>query len=112
MTTQKISGNEYAYSIAILKEEKNYCFQILSQHKKSKRTSRITNLNFILSDIVSEIMNYEDVNDSWIDTNKKKAEKLFETATECFKNQKWIEQLEEALDEDRMCGEWEGNYLL
>lgn len=107
---EKITGNDYSYIVKLNNEGKGSCFEILCQHKKSKRKSNICNLNFILSNIISPVIDYSKVEDSWITTSKKKVEKLFTIAMECFENKHWIEKLEDALDEDRICGEWEANF--
>lgn len=107
---QKITGKDYLHSIESIRDGRYYCFQIRSEHKKSKRSANITNLNFILSNIVSQVMDDSKVEDSWIDTSKQKADNLFAIAQDCFENKKWIIYLEQELDEDRECGEWESNF--
>ena len=106
----KITGINYSYKIETIGEDNSYCFSIYCQHKKSKRKSGITNLNFILSDIVSQVMDETEIEDSWIDANKKQINKLFAVAIKCFEKKYWIEQLERNLDEDRIYGEWEANF--
>ena len=106
----KTSGHEYDYIIRVTDDGKNSSFEILCQNKKSKTISGITNLNFILSDVVSQVMNEKNCGDSWITTSTQKAEKLYHIAADCFKSKTWIKYLECALDNDRECGEWEAMF--
>ncbi|MEK6616739.1 MAG: hypothetical protein AABZ32_11640 [Bacteroidota bacterium] len=108
---EKITSKNYSYIIKLTNEGKRSCFEILCQDKVLKRKSSITNLNFILSNIISLEIDDSKVEDSWITTSKKKAEKLFVIAMECFENKYWIEKLEHELDEDISLGGWNSNFI-
>lgn len=109
---KNITSTNYSFIIKLTDEGKRSCFEILCQHNKSTQKARITNLNFILSNIISQVMDDSKVEDSWVTTSKKRAKKLFSIAKECFEDKYWIEMLEYKLDEDRMCGEWEANFKI
>ena len=106
---EEIKGVRYNYIVALNKEGKDFCFQIFSLHKESQRKSSITNLNWILSEIISSIIDIEKVEDSWVYLNKEKCEKLFDVALANFNNKAWINYLEAELDEDRVNGGWNSN---
>src|SRR5437867_2856454 len=104
---EKITGNNYSYIIKLFDEGRKSCFEILCKHKKSNRKSGIANLNFILSNIISLVVDEEEVGDSSVEVSKTQGRKLFDTALSCFKDKSWLQYLESELDTDRMCGEWE-----
>jgi len=107
---EKILGNRYDFILKLEKAEDEYCFEILSLYKKGERKSAITNVNFIISELVEPILNIE-LEDSFLfPRSKKKAEKLFSRSLSLFRDKLWVEDLEEHLDDDRSCGGWNSNF--
>lgn len=106
-----IDGNRYKYSIELEKVNNNYFFEILSQFKEQNRKSTITNVNFIISEIIFPIIGTSDL-ETTIVLNKKNGEKLFDTTISIFNVPDWIDRLEIALDEDREIGGWNSNFIL
>jgi hypothetical protein len=103
-------GNRYDYIIVLTKIEKEYIFEILASYKKDKTKSTITNLNYILGELVESIIDKEPI-DSWIVLlDKKKANKLFNKSVGFFHDKLFIHSLELHLDEDRDSGEWEAEF--
>lgn len=106
---KKISGNRYSFLIKLVNSEKESFFQIMCLYKKESLKSTITNLNFIISELISPVLKTSDI-DCILSLNKIKAEKLFFKSVSSFKNQSWIAELEKSLDEDRTLGGWNSNF--
>lgn len=101
---EKFAGQKYKYSI-----EANFehgFFEIYSKHLKTQKVSRITNLNFLLSEFNkdSKAKNYAE--STWNIPNKKELRRLWQNAGNEFLDSSFIFYLEKALDEDREIGGW------
>jgi hypothetical protein len=106
---KKISGNRYSFLIEFVNSGKEYIFQILCLYKEENTKSTITNLNFIISELIIPILKTSDI-DSIVSLNRIKGNKLFIKSISSFKNKSWIAALEKSLDEDRTLGGWNSNY--
>lgn len=105
----KIIGKRYEFIVELEQDDKLISFEILSKHKVTDQKSTITNVNFIISELVFPIFETTEI-DSTIFLNKQKGTKLFKEAMSSFKDTNWIELLEEKLDEDRCYGGWNSNF--
>ncbi len=97
-----IRGKKYNFNILA----ENNSFYIKAKHKYTKRTSCINNLNIILSELNVNINDNRFVNTFWF-ISKKEVKKYGKIAKEVLTNKPFRNYLEEKLDEDRKCGEWE-----
>jgi hypothetical protein len=103
---QKIKGIRYDYEIDFSKTE----FQIFAICKEDNRQSSITNLNTIVGEIVEPILKTNEIENSWVEVDLKKGEKLFSLAIITFTDKHWIEYLEKNLNEDKQQGGWNTKY--
>lgn len=99
---KKIRGKKYNFYIT----RKGGEFSIKAICLSSGRYSFINNLNLILSEfaISGDESNYCD---SWWIISENKAVKFEKIAAEILSDKKFRIYLEEKLDQDRQCGEWE-----
>ena len=104
-----INGIKYNLEVILENEEENAIFHIRAKCKYNRRTSCINNLNPILSELG---VNPEDsrFGDSIWEFSKKEAEVFFDVAVESLSNTSFRKYIEDKLDEDRECGEWENSY--
>lgn len=109
MKTNKIFGMRYDFEINLHECSKEYSFEILSHYKTTNQKSVITNLNFIISELIYPLMKTTDI-DSTIFLNKQKGIKLFKKSFISFHDINWIKLLEEKLDEDRQFGGWNADF--
>ncbi|HPI37121.1 MAG TPA: hypothetical protein PK397_04175 [Ignavibacteriaceae bacterium] len=105
---RKISGNRYEFTVLLERSNKNFCFEVLSKYKPTGQKSTITNVNFIISELVFPIIETTDVETS-VFLNRRRGMKLFRETISSFKNDSWVQLLEEKLDEDRGYGGWNSN---
>lgn len=108
---KEILGNRYRFLIELVNNKKENFFQILCLYKEENLKSTITNLNFIISELIFPVLKTSDI-DSIISINKIEGEKLFIKSISTFKNQSWITELEKSLDEDREIGGWNSNFKI
>lgn len=102
---KRIFTDDYDFEIIAEGENNYYCFEIIAYDKTNKTKSYITNMNFILSEIIAPLVRLQDYETS-VMVNKLKVEKLFNVSIECFNNLKWIKLLTEKLADDKLAGEW------
>lgn len=103
------NGNKYKYRLFNLSlGEKRSLFFIKAIHKQTQRTSFITNVNVILSElhIPSNVSRFWE--SEWT-LNEREAGNLIASATELLSLKKFLPYLEKQLDFDRKQSEWE-NY--
>lgn len=105
----KIFGYRYKFIVVLEKNDNNYSFEILSSYNRTQQDSTITNVNFIISELIYEIIQTNDI-DTTINLNKIDGIKLFRKSIASFKVKSWIKSLEKALDEDRNLGGWNSNF--
>mgnify|MGYP001075469219 CR=1 FL=1 len=85
--------------------ENNY-FGIKAKHKPTGRFSYINNLNAILAELNVNINDNKYQDSSW-SLSKNEVENLGKLSKELLLNNSFRKYIEEKLDEDRECGEWE-----
>ena len=107
----KIFGDRYNFLIKFVKYGKKYSFEILCVYKKTNQKSMITNLNFIISELIFPVIKNSDI-DTTILLNKMKGIVLFQKSISIFKDKSWIKLLEKKLDEDRNIGGWNSNFKI
>lgn len=107
----KILGYRYKFIIELEKNDKNFSFQKLSSYNRTQQKSIITNLNFIISELISPIIGTIDV-DTTIFLDEREGVELFQESTSTFKDKPWNKILEKALDEDRNIGGWNSNFKI
>lgn len=101
-----IKGNRYNYKIFNTQlNEENSFFSIKAIHKQSRRSSYITTVNIVLSnlDVNSEEPRFWE--SDWV-VNKKEAMKLSKNAKGLFSNKKYLPFVENYLNFDRKESEW------
>ncbi len=90
-----------------LTEEKNNCtFEIIAKCNIKKIKSKITNLNFMISQLIEPFIEFEDY-ESTINVNKNTGHKIYEEAIILFNDNRWMDKLYLELQDDRDVGEWE-----
>jgi len=104
-----ILGSRYKYRIEYGKNNENCSFEIISCYLQENKKSFITNLNFIISEIIYPIYKASDIETTLI-VSKILGDKLYRKAISCFRDEYWIRLLEKYLDEDRKIGGWNSNY--
>jgi hypothetical protein len=97
-----IRGKKYNFKILVEKQ----LFYIKAKHKLTRSTSCINNLNIILSELGIDVNDNRFVNSFWI-ISQKGARKFAKIAKELLSDKSFRNYIEEKLDEDRKCGEWE-----
>ena len=102
---KKIEGNRYDFIIEGSNDGREYIFQIFSFYKKKQRMSEITNLNFIISELIEPVLNTIDI-DNMLSVKQLEGKKLFSKADSLLQNKSWVNYLEKCLDEDRSIGGW------
>lgn len=107
----KILGYRYKFIVELEKNDNNYSFEILSSYNSTEQNSTITNVNFIISELIYDITQTNDI-DTTIYLNKIDGVKLFRKSISSFKDKSWIKSLEKALDEDRNIGGWNSNFKI
>lgn len=104
-----IFGNRYDFTIELEKNNGNYSFEISSIYKKENKKSIITNVNFVISELISRVLHTADV-ETTILVSKNKGMRLFRKSLDAFKDELWVHYLESELDEDRNIGGWNSNF--
>jgi len=97
-----IQGKKYNFEIVAVDD----CFYIKAKHKFTGRFSCINNLNTILSALKANVDDEKFGDSFWI-LSKNKVRKFEKVAREILSHKEFRDYLEEKLDEDRECGEWE-----
>ncbi len=105
----KIFSNRYEFLIELQQYNDEYYFEIFSLYKVTNQKSIVTNLNFIMSELVFPVLETTDI-DTTISLNRTRGIKLFQESVLSFRNKYWIKLLEEKLDEDRNYGGWNSNF--
>lgn len=105
-----INGIKYYFKILVENDTEEYCFSIKAVSKENNRTSRITNLNAILSELNIDVADKKSEESIWM-VRKKESESLVRITRNLLLNREFVKYLEKNLDEDREQGEWENqNY--
>ncbi|MBI5573675.1 MAG: hypothetical protein HY919_03875 [Elusimicrobia bacterium] len=104
-----VKGNRYNYKILNTHlDKKNSLFSIKAIHKQSRRSSYITTVNIVLSNLNVNSEEPRFWESDWI-VNKKEAKKLIKDAKELFSDNKYLPFVENYLNFDRKESEW-GNH--
>jgi len=102
---KKFIGFKYAY--LIVADLEAFYFEIQSKYIDENRSSTITNLNYLLSELGNYYTKNDEVEEStWIIKSNIRLRKLWQITNELFNDNGFIKYLEEKLDEDRACGGW------
>ncbi len=96
----------YSFSINLIRNENIYHFEIIANCIFDNTKSSITNLNFIISEIIEPIIKFEDY-ESTIIVNKYDGIKIYNETIKLFNDTEWINYLEIKLQEDKEAGEWD-----
>ena len=97
-----VKGKNYSFSIVA----DGVQFYIEALHLASSRFSFINNLNVILS-VFNINSDDEKVSESQWLVSKQQSRLFFKKAIELLSNKGSRDFVEQKLDEDRLCGEWE-----
>ena len=98
---KKIITTKSHFFSVILKENKtDSCFEIVANCIADKIKSSITNLNFIVSELVQPLIQIEDY-ESWIIINKQIGKQLYKDEIELFNDIEWLNYLELNLKDDK-----------
>lgn len=109
MMEKRVGGKRYNFIIELEMYGRTNSFQILSLFKEKGEKSTITNINYIISELIFPVLKSRDI-DSIVFLNKKQGEKLFKGTVSAFNDKLWIKELENHLDEDRSVGGWNSNF--
>lgn len=105
----RINGSRYDFQIIIELGKQNCCISIKAIDKKRKLYSSINNLNAILALLKIDTNAIEYIDSSWNLSNKE-IMKHSRRIIDALKDRNYICYLENKLDEDRACGEWENKF--
>jgi hypothetical protein len=100
-----IKTQPYIFLIFLNEKKDNCTFEIIAYCNIEKTKSSITNLNFIISQLILSIIEFEDY-ESTIKVNKSIGYKIYEEALILFNDNEWINRLFLELQDDRDAGEW------
>jgi hypothetical protein len=106
---QRFSGDQYDIILnADATDDIEGAFELVGYHNATRKSSCITNLNIIISEIIADILPDEEIESTTLIVNdKQKFEALVENAITTLSDRDWfITHLEPALDEDREEGGW------
>lgn len=103
----KFTVNTKPYNFSInLREIKNKCsFEIIAIDNNNKTKSTITNLNFIISELIQPIISFKDY-ESTIQINKNIGNEIYNTSIKLFNDAEWLHYLFNALEDDINAGKW------
>ena len=101
-----IDGISYLYDIISLSERDKFYFSIEATHKINHRTSTITTVNPVLSELQIPESDKRFEESVWV-VNKKESTHLMKMAKELLSHRSYLKYFERILDEDRKLGEWE-----
>lgn len=97
-----IFGKKYDFKIVA----EDTCFCIKAKHKSTGRFSCINNLNTILSELDADVDDDRFQDSQWI-IPKNEIQNFVAISKEILFDKSFRNYLEQKLDEDRKCGEWE-----
>jgi len=103
---RKIQGKQYDFEIVSHNGRYLFCFYIRAICKFTKRTSCITNLNPVLSELGIDSINPKYADSMW-EVTEKEAERFVKSAVGFLSDSAFLNYLEGKLDNDRRGGEWE-----
>ena len=114
-TKENFPGERYAFQLEISLNTISL-FSIHAKYLKDNSASTITSVNWIISEFGSTVVNEDEISNidwesDWYIEDRTLAKKLWQKAKKEFNNINFIRYLENELDDDRSCGEWESNYL-
>lgn len=103
------------YDVTVISDSTDGYFEIYAEHKKSKRYSSVTNLNYLLGQIIGDDVEEKDVGKNFETTicigDPIKHKQVTQRAIKLFQDKYWIiKYVEPAFDEDRGYGEWNSPY--
>ena len=101
----KIKTNLYLFSIYLREIKGKFDFEIRAICMSDGTKSRITNLNFIISELLEPTVTLEGY-ETTIQLDKNTGNKIYFEAIQLFNDYEWIQQLFIELEDDRNAGEW------
>jgi hypothetical protein len=102
----KIEGNKYRFEIVITNHKEVCGFSITAIDRKSLRYSSINNLNSTLSLLKVDCSKSKYEDSSWT-LRRQEVERFSKVVKNALADENYLVYLENKLDEDRDCGEWE-----
>ncbi|OFY94013.1 MAG: hypothetical protein A3K10_18050 [Bacteroidetes bacterium RIFCSPLOWO2_12_FULL_31_6] len=100
-----IKTKPFNFSINLIEIE-NYCsFEIIAVSNNNKTKSSITNLNFIISELIEPIIAFENY-ESTIQINKNIGNGIYNNSIKLFNDSEWLNYLFNVLEDDITAGEW------
>ena len=100
-----VYGNRYNFLVLA-----NDCmFYIRALDKLSLRYSHINNLNSVLSELGVDAEKEKFGDSFWNDLSRKEVQKFWRISVDFLSDRKFRNYVEEKLDEDQLCGEWENS---
>jgi hypothetical protein len=100
-----IKTPQYDFSIILKGIKNDYAFEITAICKRDKTKSGITNLNFIISELLESFVTFQDY-ETTIYIDRDAGSKIYHKAIKLFNDSRWLELLIVALDDDKDAGEW------
>jgi hypothetical protein len=101
-----IETDRHTHSIILDANDSLCAFEIIARDKLNNTKSTITNINWILSELITPIIQLENY-ETTIYASKEVFSNLYSNAVDSFRDKEWITYLEKELEKDKKNGEWE-----
>ena len=95
----------HIFSINLIESKTTCDFEIIAKCIADKTKSSITNLNFIISELLEPTIKIDDY-ETTITVNKKIGKEIYNESIVLFNDIEWLNLLEIALEDDKDAGEW------
>ena len=101
-----VKAKSYLFYIHLREDKAMGYFEIIANCIVDKTKSSITNLNFIIAEIIEPIIKFDDY-ETTIIVDKNIGREIYNKSIELFNDLEWLNQLERELEEDKSGGEWQ-----
>jgi hypothetical protein len=102
---KSIKTQLYNFTITLIASKSYSYFEINAFCNLEKAKSCITNLNFIISELIEPIVVFEDY-ETTVDVDKNIGIVIYNKALELFSDADWLNCLFVHLEDDRDAGQW------
>ena len=101
-----VKAKSYLFSIHLREDRAMGHFEIIANCLADKTKSSITNLNFIIAELIEPIIKFDDY-ETVIIVDENIGKEIYDKSIELFNDLEWLNQLEIELEEDKSAGEWQ-----
>lgn len=101
----KVFTEKHTFSIVLEVSNNKTYFEIIATDLTKNTKSSITNLNFIISELIEPIYKIEDYESIFM-INNEIGKNLFFSSVNSFSNKEWVKYLEVMIENDKQEGEW------